>query len=88
MGLLVNGLGMEIERADENVPAGFDLPRQIFLACEVLNRLSVCPEHLEFILPVAAKVIVERLAADFASHARISVLTKKKRRRGQKSNAR
>ena len=39
MGLLVNGLGMEIERADENVPAGFDLPRQIFLACEVLNRL-------------------------------------------------
>ena len=72
-----NRLGMEVEGADENGPVRFDLPRQIFLACQVLNRLSVCPEHLDFVFAVATKVIVERLAADFASHARVGVLTPK-----------
>src|SRR5262245_52871047 len=69
-------LSVEVKGTDKNGPVGFGLPRQIFLACYVLNHFSVCSEDLELTL-AAAKVIVERLAADFASHARLGVLTPK-----------
>src|SRR6266478_2332979 len=77
VGLLANGLGMEIKSTDKNGPVRFDLPRQIFLAREVLDRFSVRPEHLQLVLAVASKFIIKRFAADFASHACVDVLAPK-----------
>ena len=76
-GLPRNGLTEEIKGADKDGSVRLGPPRQIFLARVTLDRLSVCAEHLEFVFAVAAKVIVQSLAANFASHARVGLLAPK-----------
>src|SRR5580704_17834278 len=68
---------MDVEGADKNRSVRFNLDRQIFLACEFLDRFSVCAEDLHLLLGVALEIIIERMAADFASHARVYVLPPK-----------
>jgi hypothetical protein len=68
---------MEIEGADKNRSVRFNLARQIFLACEFLDRFPVCAEHLHLVLPVAPEIIIDRFAGDFAPHTRFEVLPPK-----------
>jgi hypothetical protein len=65
---------LEIGRADQNGPIRFCFAGKIFPARLLLDGLTVCSKHFQFVLIVPMDEVVQGLSADPAPNANVSIL--------------